>query len=137
MRIQRIAIVLTVINLVILIHVLTLVLRPTVSPPVSPVIRTRALEIVDDQRKVRAQIIVVPAGTMPDGQTYPDTALLRLIDPNGRPGVKIDTSMDGSGLLLIGDSEKREWSGVQILAEGTGSRLRLQNKDGREQVIQQ
>jgi hypothetical protein len=136
MRIQRLAIVLTVINLVILIITLALVLRPAVSPPVAPVIRTRALEIVDDQGKIRAQIIVVPAGTMPDGQTYPDTALLRLIDPNGRPGVKIDTSADGSGLLLTGDSEKRDWSGVQILADGTGSRLRLLNRDGQEQVIQ-
>ena len=136
MRIQRLTLVLTVVNLVMLILALTLVLRPAVSPPVAPVLRARALEIVDDQGKVRAQIIVVPAGAMPDGQAYPDTALFRLIDPNGRPGVKIDTSVDGSGLLLTGDSEKREWSGVQILAEGTGSRLRLLNKDGREQIIQ-
>jgi hypothetical protein len=136
MRFQRIAIVLTVINLVILVFTLTLVLRPAVSPPVATVIRTHALEIVDDQGKVRAEIIVVPASTMPDGQAYPDTALFRLIDPNGRPGVKIATSVDGSGLLLTGDSEKRDWSGVQIIAEGTGSRLRLLNKDGQEQVIQ-
>jgi hypothetical protein len=95
-----------------------------------------ALENLDDHGKVCAQIIVVPAGTEPDGQTYPYTTLLRLIDPNGRPGVKIDTSADGSGLLLTGDSEKRDWSGVQILADGTGSRLRLLNRDGQEQVIQ-
>ena len=93
------------------------------------------LEIVDNQGRVRAQIIVAPP-TMQDGKTYPDTALLRLIDPNGRPGVKIQTSVDGSGLLLTGDSEQRDWSGVQVLAEGTGSVMRLLNKDGKEQLIQ-
>jgi hypothetical protein len=72
---------------------------------------------------------------MPDGKKYPEGALFRLIDPNGRPGVKIGTSADGSGMSLAGDSERREWNGVQILAEGTGSTLKLTNKNGRVQVI--
>jgi hypothetical protein len=67
---------------------------------------------------------------------YAETVLLRLIDPNGRPAVKLGASVDGSGLGLAGDSERREWSGVQILAEGTGSLVKLVNKDGREQVVQ-
>lgn len=134
MKIQRLAIVLTVINSIILILVLTLVIRPAVSPDVVPVLRVHSLEIVDDQGKVRAQIIVLPASTQ-DGKAYPDTVLFRLIDPNGRPGVKLDTSAEGSELLLTGDSERREWNGVQVLAEGTGSTLKLLNKDGQEQII--
>lgn len=135
MIMQRIAVVLMVINLL----VLTLVLSragDAKAGEVAPVLRGRALEIVDDQGKVRAQILVVPPSTASDGQTYPETVLLRLIDPNGRPGVKIGASVEGSGMSLAGDSERREWSGVQILAEGKGSSVRLTNRDGREQRIQ-
>jgi hypothetical protein len=52
------------------------------------------------------------------------------------PHPLLDPSVEGSGLLLTGDPERREWSGVQVLAEVTGNRLRLLNRDGREQVIQ-
>lgn len=97
-------------------------------------LRGRGLEIVDEQGKLRAQIILQPASTTKDGQKYPETVLLWLIDPNGRPGVKIGTSEDGSGISLAGDSEQREWSGVQILAKGAGSSLKLTNKEGREQL---
>jgi hypothetical protein len=38
-------------------------------------------------------------------------------------------------MSLAGDSERREWSGVQILAEGPDSSLKLTNRDGREHVI--
>lgn len=134
MKLQRLAIILTVMNLVILISILSHVGAATISEN-APVLRGRALEIVDDHGKLRAQIIVQPPSTTPDGQKYPETVLLRLIDPNGRPGVKIGTSEDGSGISLAGDSERREWSGVQILANGTVSSLKLTNKDGREQLI--
>jgi hypothetical protein len=136
MRIQRLALVLTIINSVILISVLILVSRSAALPGVAPVLRGRALEIVDVQGNVRAQIIVAPASSMPDGTSYPETVLLRLIDPNGRPAVKLDASVEGSGLMLSGEAERGDWNGVQVRAEGTGSLLRLLNKDGREQVIQ-
>ena len=134
MKTQRLAIVLTVINFVILTVIVARV-RPATAEGVVPILRGRALEIVDDNGKVRAQIIVTAPTTMPDGKKYPEGALFRLIDPNGRPGVKIGTSADGSGMSLAGDSERREWNGVQILAEGTGSTLKLTNKNGRVQVI--
>jgi hypothetical protein len=136
MRIQRLALVLTIINSVILISVLILVSRSAALPGVAPVLRGRALEIVDVQGNVRAQIIVAPASSMPDGTSYPETVLLRLIDPNGRPAVKLDASVEGSGLMLSGEAERGDWNGVQVRAEGTGSLLRLLNKDGREEVIQ-
>jgi hypothetical protein len=134
MKTQRLAIALTVIDLVILMFILAH-MGPATAEGVAPVLRGRALEIVDEHGRLRAQIIVAPATTMPDGQKYPETALLRLIDPNGRPAVKIGASVDGSGMSLAGDSERREWSGVQILAKGTGSTVKLTNKDGRAQLI--
>jgi hypothetical protein len=84
---------------------------------------------------VRAQITVLPATTQ-DGKAYVESVLLRLIDSNGRPAVKLGASVDGSGLSLAGDSEREERSGVQIRAEGTGSLVKLVNKDRRHQVVQ-
>ena len=60
MRIQRLAVALTVINSVILISVLILISRPAALTGVAPVLRGRSLEIVDAQGNVRAQIIVAP-----------------------------------------------------------------------------
>ena len=137
MRIQRIAIALTVINLLILITAMSRIGSAATTQTV-PMLRGRGLEIVDDRGKVRAQIIVLPADTAAKTarrQNYPETVLLRLIDPNGRPGVKIGTSVDGSGMSLAGDSERRDWNGVQILAESAGTSVKLTNKNGRKQVI--
>ena len=137
MRIQRIAIALTVINLLILITAMSRIGSAATTQTV-PMLRGRGLEIVDDQGKVRAQIIVLPADTAAKTarrQNYPETVLLRLIDPNGRPGVKIGTSVDGSGMSLAGDSERRDWNGIQILAESAGTSVKLTNKNGRKQII--
>ena len=137
MRIQRIAIALTVINLLILITAMSRIGSAATAQTV-PMLRGRGLEIVDDRGKVRAQIIVLPVDTAAKtarGQNYPEIVLLRLIDPNGRPGVKIGTSVDGSGMSLAGDSERRDWNGIQILAESAGTSVKLTNKNGRKQII--
>jgi hypothetical protein len=134
MRIQRLAVVLTLINFVLLMFILILLIRPAVSSDVAPVLRAHELEIVDDQGNGRAQIIIAPASTLPDGTLYPETVVFRLSDPNGRPAVKLSASADGAILVLSGDSERTEWSGVQIL--GNGSLLKLVNRDGQEQIIQ-
>jgi hypothetical protein len=131
MKTQRLAIVLTVINLVILTFNLAYS-RPATAEGVAPVLRGRALEIVDDQGKVRAQIIVAPPTTMPDGQKYPETALFRLIDRNGRPEVKLGASGQGGGLGLVGATDSTQ---VLLKAEGMESWLKLRNKDGREQIV--
>lgn len=134
MKMQRLAVVLTLINLLVLLASMSRAGWATTRDG-APVLRGRGLEIVDDRGRVRAQISVLPATTMSDGKKYSETVLLRLIDPNGRPAVKVGASVDGSGVSLAGDSERRDWSGVQILAEGTGSSVKLTNKDGRQQVI--
>jgi len=62
----------------------------TASAETAPVLRGRALEIVDERRAVRAGIQVLPAAvSKADGKAYAETVILRLIDPNGRPPVKL------------------------------------------------
>lgn len=105
MRIQRLLIALTVVNLGLLLFLLLSHIRPALANSVAPVVRGRALEIVDDQGRVRTSIKVQPAATFkPTGKKYPETVILRLIDPNGRPEVKIVASEQGAGLSFVGDS---------------------------------
>src|SRR5262245_62637577 len=102
----------------------------------APVLRGRALEIVDDAGRVRASISILPADPkvkMPDGTTgYPETVLLRLINSQGRPNIKIAATERGAAQLLGGESDP---TFVQILAEGPSTSLRLSNRDGQVQLI--
>jgi hypothetical protein len=136
MKTIRFTAVLTVLNL----FILTLALfraNPVTTSQVAPVLRGRALEIVDDRGRVRAMIRVFPPSPqvkMPDGTTgYPETVLLRLIDSEGAPNVKIAATEDGSALSFGGESNPTH---VQILARGARTSLKLVNQDGRQQVIQ-
>jgi hypothetical protein len=134
MKNQRLLVVLTVLNAVVMLFLLA---RPSAGvPDTVPVLRGRALEIVDEHGKVRASITVIPADPtvkMPDGtRGVPETVLLRLIDPHGRPNVKIGASETGSGLGLGGKSDPTY---VQVLAQRGTTSLKLTNQDGREQVI--
>jgi hypothetical protein len=135
MKTQRIAIGLTVLNLLILGYVLFRA-SPAASADVAPVLRAHALEIVDDKGRARATIRVFPASPdakMPDGTTgYPETVLLRLIDSKGAPNVKIAATEDGSVVSLVGESNPAH---VQVLARGASPSLKLVNKDGQEQLI--
>jgi hypothetical protein len=135
MKTQRIAIGLTVLNLLILAYTLFRA-SPAASAEVAPVLRAHALEIVDDNGRVRAMIRVFPANPavkMPDGTTgYPETVLLRLIDSKGAPNVKIAATEDGSAVSLGGESNP---TNVQVLARGTNTSLKLVNQDGQQQVI--
>jgi hypothetical protein len=67
------------------------------------VLRGHALEIIDDQGKVRASISLYPAD---QARSYPETTVLRLIDQNGRPSVKLNVSERGGGLALASDTEE-------------------------------
>ena len=135
MKTQRLAIGLTVLNLVILVTVLVRAYFAP-NPEVAPVLRGRALEIVDDQERIRAMIKIFPADPtvkMPDGTTgYPETVLLRLIDSKGAPNVKIAATEDGSVVSLGGESNPTH---IQLLARGTSPSMKLVNKDGKEQLI--
>jgi len=135
MKIQRVGVAFTVVNFVLLVFSLVQS-RTVVGQGVAPVLRGRALEIVDDRGKVRGSIAVYPADPkvkMPDGTTgYPETVLLRLINSKGGPNVKLAAKEDGAALVLGGESDPTY---VQILAEGASTSLKLVNKDGRQQLI--
>jgi len=135
MNTQRLAIALTVINLVILISTIAQSRSATADGTV-PVLRGRALEIVDEQGKVRADLKVYPADPkvkMPDGTAgYPETVMLRIYTSKGAPNVKLATTEDGSALVLGGESNPMY---AQILSRGTSPLIKLVSKEGREQVI--
>jgi len=133
MRSQRLLFALTALNLVLLLFILFSSTVPALaSTSVSPVLRGRALEIVDDRGRVRASIKLHPAHTFePTGKRYPETVMLRLIDPNGRPEIKIGASVEGGGLSLVGISDSTQ---VLLLADSSSS-VRLKNRSGQERVI--
>jgi len=134
MKIQPVLIVLTLVNMALLTFALAQIRPAVAAEDVAPVLRGRALQIVDDRGNVRASINVYPASTQKDGEIYPETVLLRLITERGRPSVKISASEQLAGLTLVGPSNTKE-TYVQLGAKGTASSLRLKNEDGREQVI--
>jgi hypothetical protein len=127
MKTQRLLVVLTLVNLALLIFVLART-RPA-SAEVPPVLRGRALQIVDEQGRVRASIAVLPA----KAQEH-ETVLLRLITERGRPSVKIGASEQAAGLSLAGPSNTKD-TYVILEAKGTASSLTLKNEDGRAQIL--
>ena len=135
MKTQRLLIALTVANMALLMFSLAQQ-RPVAAQGVPPVLRGRALEIVDDRGRVRASITVFPRDPnvkMPDGATgYPETVLLRLINSKGAPNIKIDASEVGSGVMVGGESNPTYAS---LSARGPSTSLKFVDKDGREKVI--
>jgi hypothetical protein len=135
MRTQRFALVLTVINLAILLVTLAHE-RPATAGDIAPMLRGRSLEIIDEQGRVRASIKLHPADPgfkMPDGRIgYPETVMLRLVDANGRPEVKLGASEEGGGLGLVGSSDS---TNIILEANGPESSLKLARSDGRTNVI--
>ena len=135
MKTQRLLVALTVLNVLLLVFTLRRS-GALAADGVAPVLRGRALEIVDDSGRVRASIAILPADPnlkMPDGTTgYPETVLLRLINSKGRPNIKIGATERGAGQLLGGESDPTY---VQILAEGGSTSVKLSDKDGQVRVM--
>ena len=130
---QRLTIVLTAVNLVLLVFLLAQTRVHIGAGGVrlwtniqGSVVRGRSLEIVDDEGRVRASIMVHPgdpAAETPAG----GTAILRLVDENGRPSVKLATTDQGGGLALVSESQ-----GTYIQLSGRGLAV---TKDGQQQLI--
>jgi hypothetical protein len=135
MNTQRLLPILTAVNLALLGYQ---VLRPglarAATDDIPAILRGRALEIVDARGKVRASIAVLPEDpkVIWKGKPYPETVLLRLISPEGRPKVKLGASQMGAALLIGGESNPTY---VQVLAEGGESTIKLINKDSTERSI--
>jgi hypothetical protein len=133
MKLHRLLVALTFANLCLLAYLLTRVRAD--NPSVLPVLRGSALQIVDEHGKVRAELRVFPADAkhkLPNGDPYPETVLLRLIDPNGRPSVKLATDVRGGGLYLGGAADPTY---ARIGANEAEPEVFLQNKDGKQWKI--
>lgn len=126
--------ILTVANLVVLLVVVFLISSSSKSDVVPTVVKARAFELVDSNGKVRAEIKVLPAEPdikMPEGtKGYPETVILRLIDSQGGPNVKLSVTEDGSGMVLGGDAGY-----VQVLSRSKNPQIKLASKDGTEKVL--
>lgn len=133
MKSSKLLMILTLTNAGLLVYQLS---RPyhVAAKDVVPVLRARALEIVDENGRVRAELKVLPAQPtvkMPDGTTgFPEAVQLRLISSTGAPNVKLSAIEDGSGFSLGGQSAY-----VQVLARGTNPFLKIVNKDGQERTF--
>jgi len=134
MKTQRTLFALTAANLALLLLAVAQQLRPAFAESEPPVLRGRALEIVDAQGRVRASINVLPTAKSPNGDEQTETVLLRLITERGRPSVKIASSEPASGLSFAGPTGTKD-TYVILEAKGTISSLRLRNENGREQVL--
>jgi len=134
MKTSRSLVALTAINLALLLVTLGQQLRPASAQGEAPVLRGRALEIVDAQGRVRASIQVLPSGSSPGGEAQVETVLLRLITERGRPSVKIGASEPTSGLSFAGPTGTKD-TYVILQSRDTTSSLKLRNEDGREQVL--
>jgi len=129
MTAQRFLVALTGLNLALVTFSFLSLTRPVVAASeIAPVLRGRALEIVDDRGQVRASIAVMPATT-----GYPETVLLRLRTSAGHPNVKLAATEDGAGLVLGGDSDPTY---AQILARGDSTSLKLSNTDGHVHLVE-
>jgi hypothetical protein len=108
--------------------------RPARADAPGDVIRGRALEIVDDQGRVRASISVLPAGKSAKGDAFRETVLFRLITERGRPSVKVAASEESAGLSFAGPTGTSD-TYVILEARDEKSSLKLRDENGREQVI--
>jgi hypothetical protein len=121
MRTRRLLIVLTGVNTAILaVLVIRFPLLFAASDPET--LRARAIELVDQQGRVRGQMNVEPNGE----------AVLRLRDAKGEIRVKLGADGEGSGLILLdGATEPR----IHMLAKDSGTTVTLTSKAGQRRVI--
>ncbi len=121
MKLQRIAILITIINVLALAFVLAET-RTFADPVVSPLVKTRAIELVDESGKTRATLDIEKTGEV----------VFRLRDEQGTIRTKLGAGHDGSGLSLMDD---RTEATVQIRANRDGGGITLLDRDGAKNVL--
>jgi len=129
MKMQRIAVMLTVINLVIM-TILLAQLLPAKAQQVkqSPaMLRGRGLEIVDSLGRLRATITMQQPATV-GGKTYAGGILFRLIDSKGEPVIKIMAAEDGGSMSLA--NEKQGY--IVVAAPENGGFIKIKDANGKE-----
>ena len=129
-QIQRLAFVLTLINLGLLAYQVSPLRAAAAAGPL-PILRGSGMELVDDQGRLRAQLTIAPAGEAA-GVKYAETVIFRLITPDGKPRVKITTSEESSGLCFVGSSDATH---VILQADRAESSLKLRNNETTQQIF--
>jgi hypothetical protein len=107
MSVLRVGVVVPLVN----VTLLALTLKeavPSSVQPVEPVLRGRALELVDEHGKLRSRLSVEPGGEV----------VLRLLDAQGTIRVKLGAGEDGSGLVLLDEETE---PGVHLVARRAGT----------------
>jgi len=127
MKTQKFLIALTVVN--VLLVAFQFLRTQAVEAKGEGVLEGRELHIVDDAGRTRAWLGVLPE--VP-GSGYHETVILRLIDRNGRPNVKLTEADNAAGLALGGETDDTY---AIIKGERDESSIKLTSKNGREQVI--
>jgi len=135
MRSQRLVIGLVLLNGVLLFALVASSVRSLAAgQPTLPVLRGRALEVVDEQGLVRASIRVHGPETV-NGRQYPGAVVLVMGDPRGAPGVKLAASTDGAGLGLSSGQRLSDGRSVGIQLHAGDPVVLLIDKDGRERSL--
>jgi len=118
---RRLILVLTAIN--VLVAALSILHSGRVAAAGAPeTLRARAIELVDQQGRVRAQLNVESNGE----------AVFRLRDSQGEIRVKLAGGGDGSGLVLLDGSTE---PAIHMLAKGGGPSVTLTGKGGQRRVM--
>jgi hypothetical protein len=137
LALRRFLIALTAVNvLCVLVVFLGVPLKGASASGEQGILRGRGLQIVDAEGRIRAGITVLPADpsvSMPDGGTMSDTVIFRLIDPKGRPEVKMTASEDGAALLLMGRDDQ---TFVRLKGQGDHSSVELADKAGHLKTLE-
>jgi hypothetical protein len=128
-KLQPVLATLTIANFALLIFLLGQTSATAAPTPDDGILRGKGLQIVDDTGKVRASISIHPAEKLRDGSTYPETVLLRLITPDGRPSVKLSTTQVGSGFSF---TDGTGLSYVQLLAQNDDPKINIVDKAGKK-----
>lgn len=102
-----------------------------------PMLRGSGLEIVDAEGRVRFQVKLEPANPTykwPDGSRtgIPETVIVRMSTADGKPRVKMTTSVEGSGLMLLGDSDTTH---TILQADGKATSLKLRNDEAKQTTL--
>jgi hypothetical protein len=128
-KLQPVLIALTIANFALLVFLLSQISAVAAPTPEDGILRGKGLQIVDDSGKVRASISIMPSEKLRDGSTYPETVLLRLITPDGRPSVKLAAMTTGSGFSF---TDGKGLSYVQLLAENDDPKINIVDKAGKK-----
>ena len=123
---QRMSIALTMVNAALFLGTLLVQARPAVARQTTePVLRGRALEIVDSNGQIRFSVSVA-SPTTEGGKHYPDRLLMVIGSPGQGPGVKLVNSAEGTDLGLMHGDRPR----IHLSASSQGSFVKLIAADG-------